>query len=794
MAFVFAPDGTPGEIPDEQLQTAVQQGYVLRKPSDAEWRKADAEASPITTGAEGFMRGVTMGLSDKALVEGRSWLENRPEAEVGAELQARKEAHPFIAGASELGGAVGTAIATGGGASARVGGGVTGAAFESGLYGMGSVISEAALENTDLTAERLGAGFAGGALVNGAVAGTLKGVGKGASALMSKFGGKGLKTTLDELAYKVEERALAEAQTGAVRRLERSGGSLRDVVEYAKREGIPVKFNAETVQQVQGKLDDNWSKVSAAIAPLDGVAPLADDTRRVSLILDLKKNLRDRFKGDLAAQKLVNEFADAELNPLAENTDLKWGELFTLQRRLREKLPQGESSLKREVYDAGRKEIRNAVFAAAEANGVPQGVLMGLQKDYAKGAYLKSALETRIAKNEATGGVLGVGVMDVVRGGGFGGSVGAAVLGPVGAPLGAVAGAYGNRLVRERGAAITANALRALAESKVSSGISKGLSEHLQKALTIAPEVLGAYRFPLAQAAALGADALVAEHVRLASGPQGQDYLARTGLPVESPAEVEAAGRKLALLDSIQQSAEAQSAAEDAAIDGMFGAAPGRKGSISKPVTAREFGNIQAGLYADTANPDRVFEQVPAELRAVAPMTATQAAAVALKGKQFLLSKAPKDPNEGMPVSVRPPWQPSAADLDKFSQYKEAVESPYRVLKNMANGYVSPEQVEALKAVYPSIYSHLQQKIGERLATWQKPLTFQQKLAFSTLLGAQALGMSPQQAQMIQQSQALALGNESRQGGNTKPPDGRQDVDEAQMETESQKLEARRGR
>ncbi len=124
--------------------------------------------------------------------------------------------------------------------------------------------------------------------------------------------------------------------------------------------------------------------------------------------------------------------------------------------------------------------------------------------------------------------------------------------------------------------------------------------------------------------------------------------------------------------------------------------------------------------------------------------------------------------------------------------YKEAVEQPARVLKNMAQGYVSPEQVEALKAVYPAMYADLQQKIGERLATWNKPLTFQQKLAFTAILGPAALGMTPQQVQVIQQSQALAVSGNYGQGS-PKRPDGRQDVNEAQMETESQKLEARRG-
>ena len=47
--------------------------------------------------------------------------------------------------------------------------------------------------------------------------------------------------------------------------------------------------------------------------------------------------------------------------------------------------------------------------------------------------------------------------------------------------------------------------------------------------------------------------------------------------------------------------------------------------------------------------------------------------------------------------------------------------------------------MDALKAVYPATCADLQQKIGERLAVWQKPLTYQQRLAFSAILGPKAL-------------------------------------------------------
>jgi hypothetical protein len=143
-----------------------------------------------------------------------------------------------------------------------------------------------------------------------------------------------------------------------------------------------------------------------------------------------------------------------------------------------------------------------------------------------------------------------------------------------------------------------------------------------------------------------------------------------------------------------------------------------------------------------------------------------------------------------MPVALAPPWQPSAADLDKFNRYREAVEEPARVLKNMSRGLISPEQTEALQVVYPAMYADLQQKITERLMMQKKPMSYQQRVALSAIIGPQALGMSPQQVQILQQSQAIASGPPQGAGGK-QGPDGRQDVDEDQIQTESQKLEAR---
>lgn len=338
---------------------------------------------------------------------------------------------------------------------------------------------------------------------------------------------------------------------------------------------------------------------------------------------------------------------------------------------------------------------------------------------------------------------------------------------------------------------IASTAMRNLADGAVLDGVSKGLAGRIGQVLSVAPQVLGASRVPLELAAAKGTDALVQEHMRIASGPGGEKYLSNLGLPTETPEEVDAVGKKLAILESIAQHGAAHDELTQAAVEGMFGSAPGRKGALSGSMSAKQFTATKASMDALRREPSAAFEAVPGDFRVTAPGVTGQATAKMMEMVQYLHDKAPKSPYEGMPPALQQDWKPSAAELDKFSRVKDAVTSPASVLKAMAQGYIAPEQVEAIRSVYPAIYEDLQQKLSERLMMHKKPLTYQQKLALSTVLGGQALSMSPAQAQILQQSHAQAAGAEAAKSG-TKGPDGRQSADVAKnTQTQAQRLASR---
>lgn len=789
MAYVTAPDGTPGEVPDEKAQAAFKAGYKPRQPGADELRKKAAAEQPGQAFVEGAARGATMGFGEEMVSRIEAELQDKPRAHVRAEMKARKEENPLAAGAGELGGAIGTSLATGGGASALVGGGMRGALVEGGLYGMGSMVSEDALENRAATVDRLAAGMAGGALASGVMHGGFTLLGKGVSAATSKFGGGAFKDTLGKLANESEWRALSESNVKWARQNE---PFKEEILKFGREKGIIGRAGAAldkaTASKAQEVAGEYATKIAGQMDDLERLVPLKkSDSMRMGLVNTLEKSLDEEFGMNGVFDEAVNG-AKKITERIASEPDLTWPKVWEIQSSLFKDVPvTGLSPASQQVRETLRKGMRDYVFDTVAAGGqLPPGLSEAMRKtgrESRAAMALSKALSTRAQSIESSGGLLGLGSMKSLGAGAMAGF-------STGNPLAAVAGAAVETQLRKRGGLFGGAALRAISESRLTDGISRGLQKHLGTILATAPEVLGAYRYPLSVAAAKGADALVQEHLRLASSDEGQNYLSTIALPVESDHEVDAAGQRLAVLDALESATAQQRDDLDGAVAGLFGSAPGRKGGIGTTMSLKDYEKASTSISQILSDPTAAFEQVPGELRAGAPATASEAAAKLVQIAQFLDTKLPKSPFAGMPPALAPPWQPSPADLDKFNRYREAVEEPARVLKNMSRGLISPEQVEALQTVYPAMYADLQQKITDRLMMQKQPLPYQQRVALAAIIGPQALGMSPQQVQILQQSQTLAAGA-PQPGSATKGPDGRQKVDEDQMQTESQKLEGR---
>ena len=82
------------------------------------------------------------------------------------------------------------------------------------------------------------------------------------------------------------------------------------------------------------------------------------------------------------------------------------------------------------------------------------------------------------------------------------------------------------------------------------------------------------------------------------------------------------------------------------------------------------------------------------------------------------------------------PYLPSGLELSKFERYVAAVQNPKQVLENFSEGRMSREEGEAIKNVYPNLWSSMQEKAINYVGA-NPSLPYGKKLQLGILLGVQ---------------------------------------------------------
>jgi hypothetical protein len=118
------------------------------------------------------------------------------------------------------------------------------------------------------------------------------------------------------------------------------------------------------------------------------------------------------------------------------------------------------------------------------------------------------------------------------------------------------------------------------------------------------------------------------------------------------------------------------------------------------------------------------------------PGVAKSMQATAVKAQQFLASKLPPDPREGAMTLTPKAMTDRVPQVEraKFLRYVEAVDGgPPEIMRRVADGRVTPEDVEALKAVYPKTYDRVRADIAQACAERSTPLDYQARLRLGVL-------------------------------------------------------------
>lgn len=134
-------------------------------------------------------------------------------------------------------------------------------------------------------------------------------------------------------------------------------------------------------------------------------------------------------------------------------------------------------------------------------------------------------------------------------------------------------------------------------------------------------------------------------------------------------------------------------------------------------------------------NPEDLFHTITQKTDGIyehAPLITEKLQQVAVKGVNFLASKIPQTISTG---PLGEDIEPSMTQIDKFNRYQKAVEKPLSTLKDLEEGTLTREALEALQAVHPSLYQEMKNEVMTLAIKHKNELPYQKKLMLSFFLG-----------------------------------------------------------
>ena len=122
-----------------------------------------------------------------------------------------------------------------------------------------------------------------------------------------------------------------------------------------------------------------------------------------------------------------------------------------------------------------------------------------------------------------------------------------------------------------------------------------------------------------------------------------------------------------------------------------------------------------------------------ANLQSSAPKTYGQLKQVAGRAFVFLDSKLPRKTLQVNPF-LKKSYPISDQEIYKFKKYVKAVEDPLSVLKDLNSGSISREGIEAIRFVYPTLYSEMQSSVYDALEKSGGETSYKHRLQLGILM------------------------------------------------------------
>lgn len=160
-----------------------------------------------------------------------------------------------------------------------------------------------------------------------------------------------------------------------------------------------------------------------------------------------------------------------------------------------------------------------------------------------------------------------------------------------------------------------------------------------------------------------------------------------------------------------------------------------------KTFTPDETARIVKQSIELAASPEALSDLTSKTVTPLAHSESSDAVSLALQGKMattvhYIASQAPKPDQTPVPFGRAQAWQPTGLELSALSRKLEVIHDPFTVVSRMADGSLTQDHIDALKAVYPKTYADLQKAIVEYSSHPHAPqLTLASRSKLGTLMG-----------------------------------------------------------
>lgn len=189
----------------------------------------------------------------------------------------------------------------------------------------------------------------------------------------------------------------------------------------------------------------------------------------------------------------------------------------------------------------------------------------------------------------------------------------------------------------------------------------------------------------------------------------------------------------------------------DKALSGIF---EGAGSSLTDQLlpSPSETAKVEKFLKAAQSDPNKLIDvDKDNQLAHYMPDHATASSATLTRASNYLNSVTPVTSNPG---PLDPPRQPNDVEKAKYDKALVLITRPLSILKDVKEGTITPDDLQALNAVYPALYNGLKAKMLESIVSAKAS---ERVLPYKTVLGASAFLGMPLEASIMPQNLSAGI-------------------------------------